>query len=765
MKRLFFMLFSAAIATTSAQNITGKVTNVRGEPIAGATVQFTDPPGGSMETDTTGRFSFPVSRKGAYTLTANAPGYRSKSITVQADPRQEVYREFALERRRETLAEVTVKATQPGEDAPVAQTRLSQAEIEEKFLGQDAQYLLSQTAPSIVTYSEAGTGFSNYGGMRMRGLDQSRLNITLNGAPLNDMLDQGVFFSNFTDVANSVSGIQVQRGVGMSTHGSASYGGSINFESQNLWLPQARTNVQLSAGSFDTYRASAEYHSGVIDNKWAFYGRMTNFTSSGYRYHSGSDSWSMFLSGGYRGEKDLFQITAFNGRSQSGLSYFAVPLPQIQQDPRTNNNFEQDVDDFGQQFVQLQYTRNLSPNLNLSSSAYYGGAGGDFPFGLADSLGNFSGQINFPLQNRHYGFFAHVLYEQKNWSLKSGVHGYTFRRKNWETFIPNSVNRIYSDSSKKDELSGFFNFNYHWRKFTFTTDVQVRRAMMEFNPDRRFIAPGTPIPDYDYTFVNPSVGIHWQWNDNWAAYASYGRTGREPTKFDIFGASTRLDSSNLAGVQNENSVKAEYVNDYEAGVRYSSGKISGQANFFWMDFRDKIEPIGERVGFVQFRKNVAESFRRGVELEGRYQWSEQGYFSGFVSYIDAEIEEYAPENEASNEVFRNVTPALTPEWQGQFTAGYKLWRQLDVSFTSRFLSVQYIEPTNQELLTVPASAVLDSRIAWQFAGEHSLILRVNNILDNLYYTYGEVGSFNGQIQPAYFVQPPRNFSVMLDLRF
>jgi len=471
----------------------------------------------------------------------------------------------------------------------------------------------------------------------------------------------------------------------------------------------------------------------------------------------------LFFKGGYRGERDLWQVTAFSGRSQSNLAYLPVPLSQIRQDPRSNSNFAQDRDNFGQQFAQLQYTRELSDSWHFSGSAYLGGAGGDFPFGLADSTGNFAGQINFPLQNRHYGGFGHLLYRSEKWRIKSGVHGYLFKRENWETFLPDNVNRLYSDRSQKSEISGFAQAQYTLGAFTLSADVQLRRVVMQFDPDSRFIAPGTVIPEYDYAFINPMLGLNWAFAERYTAYLSFGRSGREPTKFDLFGGSTRLDSANLAPLQDVNTVRPEYVNDWEAGLRFRNAHSSWQVNFFWMDFRDKIEPIGERLVFVQLRKNVARSFRRGVEVEGRHALAGGIYLQGFASLIDGRIERYAPDNDDQNIVFTNVRPALTPLWQGRLTAGWRAPFGVDASLIGQFIGEQYLEPTNQENLTVPASAVLHTRISWTFAGEHQLVFRLNNLLDSRYYTYGEP-SFDGS-EPAYFVQPPRHFSLMLDLRF
>lgn len=795
MKKL--LAFAAAISTGAAlqaQRLEGTVQNAQnGQALPQANVRLAEQKTGTA-TDEAGKFSLALPPAQRYILVVSHLGFKPYRDTLRV-PEGEVRRiQVRLQPQRDELTAATVRAVQTREEAPIAQTNLSAREIKRVYTGQDAPFVLSRQVPNLITHSEAGTGFSNYGGMRLRGMDQSRLNITFNGVPLNDMLDQGVFFSNFTDIMNSVGHVQVQRGVGFSTNGSASFGGSINFQGPDIWQETASAELQLNASSFatgisgptqngvnpglptpsnapalgqlNTFRGSAEFKTGILQDKFALYGRMSNFSSEGYRYHSGTESWSMFLSGGYRGEKDLLTFTLFNGRSRSQLAYTPVPLPLIKADPRTNVNFAQDRDNFGQQMIQLRYTRQLNPHLHSTTSLYYGGAGGDFPFGLADSTGQFSGQINYPLTNRHYGAFSNLLYEKNRLRLRGGLHAYTFKRENWETLLPDNVNRIYSDSTRKNEVSAFVNAAYTLGRFTVQSDVQVRHSTIQFFGDHRFLASGTHLPQYRYTFVNPKIGFNYQASRALQVYASFGRTGREPTKFDLWGGVTRLDSNNLAQVQNPDAaVQPEYVNDLEAGGRYQKGAFRTQLNFYWMDFRNKIEPIGERIAFVQLRKNVAQSTRAGVELSASWRPEKGFYLEAMGAYNYARIARYAPENTGQNEVYTDVRPALTPNWQGQLTAGYRTAKGLTAELTGSYLSRTFLSPINDPELTVPASFVAHGRVSWNFWKENTLALRVQNIFDALYYTYGEVVTFRGEATPAYYVQPPRHINLMLTLRF
>ncbi|MEQ9263237.1 MAG: TonB-dependent receptor [Owenweeksia sp.] len=661
------------------------------------------------------------------------------------------------------LEEVTIRAVRAEENAPVSQVTISREKIEKVYTGQDGAFLLEEISPSIVSYSESGTGLSNYGQMRLRGIDQSRINITLNGVPLNDMLDQGVFFSNFTDFGNSIESVQIQRGVGTSTNGVASYAGSINFESLSLTGSQPATELQLTGGSFGTARASAEVHTGLMKNRTSFYSRVSHIQSDGYRYNTGTNSNSLFFSGGYFGDKHALKLTGFAGRSQNGLAYSPVALSDIKNDPRTNYISPNDIDDFGQWLFQLQHTWRLALRTSLVTTAYYGGAGGDFPFGYVNDSGNFE-QINYPLYNDHYGLMSFVNHDLANekTKLSAGIHGYTFKRNNVEYVIPNRNSPYYDDRTQKDEVSVFGKVQQEWGKFELFGDVQVRAVQISFSPDPVFLGENPSIPNRNYLFINPKIGVTYEANDNWQLYASYGKSGREPTRFDILG-STQINASNLPILQDEKSVDPEYVNDIEAGVRWRTEKINLQANGFYMLFENEIAPIGRYIpeGFVQVYRNQESSYRAGMELSGAWQFLPDFQLRAQATYLNARISSYQPDG--SEEVYKDVTPILSPELNLLGTLAYQPVKSLEFSVSGRYLSESFMELTNDPALTVPASMVFDMAARWNFWRQHSLSVQFNNITDELYYTYGAPDASG--TGPAYFVQPPRHVYATLTLKF
>ncbi|MGK7396259.1 MAG: TonB-dependent receptor [Candidatus Cyclobacteriaceae bacterium M3_2C_046] len=743
-----------------------------GEPLIGASIQLLGTQIGTT-TNEQGDFDLKLDQTKPIKLRVSYVGYLSKvvklgqqqQIVIQLQP------DLALE-------EVVIQAIRADDRVPVTQETIEKEALEEEYLGQDALFLLEELTPSITTYSESGTNLSNYGQMRLRGIDQTRINITLNGVPLNDMIDQGVFFSNFTDFGNSIESVQVQRGVGASTNGTASYAGSINFESVNLRDSVPSTEIQLSGGSFNTLRASGEVKTGVMDNDLSFYTRFTSTKADGYRYNTSTDSYSLFFSGGYVGEKDLIKITGFTGRSQNGLAYMPVALSDIEQDPRTNYVNQNDIDEFGQSLVQLQYTRWINDQSSLASSVYYGAAGGDFPAGFftTDSIYSDSApnnyllnqrlmQINYPLFNDHLGLLSFYNFQSENNALdiNAGLHLYTFQRKNLESVLPDDANPYYQESSHKNEASIFSKATYRLGKLSVYGDIQVRSLQLSIDPDPDFL-PDQPDVEKNWTFINPKVGISYQLDHSKNFYLFYGLTGREPTKVDLLGG-FQLNTFNIASLLADE-VKPEYVNDLEMGIKVNEKSFAGQLNLFYMNFTNEIAPIGKYVpeGFIQLRKNVPNSYRRGIEMNWKWQIWTPLSFSGNATFMQSNIESYAPEEEA--EIYKDVSQALTPEMLGNLSAKY-IQGPIEIEISGRYMGESYLEPTNQEDLTLPSFWVADARLSVNLWQQHTFSLFLNNLFDQQYFTYGAPvdPDFDGNVEPGYFVQPPRNIYAILKLRF
>lgn len=742
------------------------------QPLPGVHIYIGESASGTI-TDNKGLFALKVTGSASHILFSYV-GYKTDSIIWNGEKEIEVNLWPIID-----LEEIVILAIRADANAPVAKTDLDRKDIESIYVGQDVQYVLESTSPSIISYTESGTNFSNYGQFRLRGIDQSRINITLNGMPLNDMIDQGVFFSNFTDFSNNVQTVQIQRGVGTSTNGTASYAGSVNFESINIQDDHPSADIELVGGSFGTYRISGAVKTGLMKNKLSFYSRFSAFNSDGYRHHTSTKSHSFYASGGYFGERDLIKFTAFAGRSKNGLAYLPVGLSDINKDPKTNYVNENDIDDFGQWAFQLQHTHLFNDQWSLGSTAYVSGAGGDFPatFTSYDTLYSPGTppyrieeklvQINYPLTNKHYGLMSNLNYTSRNnrLSMYSGLHLYTFRRNNYESLMPDDENPYYHEKSQKDEFSFFAKAGYQINKFKLYGDLQVRTLSLNISPDKNLL-PDEPIVKKHWTFINPRIGITYKLDRSNNLFLSWGRNGREPTKIDILGG-FQLNPSNLASVKS-NEVRPEFVDDIEAGIQFHGQTLRGQANLFYMFFKDEIAPIGEYVpeGFIQLRKNIPNSYRRGAEVDVYWNISPAFDFSGNATYMQSRIKEYAPEGDV--EIYTDVQQPLSPDWMFSGNITYHFLSGFSAMIGGRYVSDSYQEPTNDTRFTMPAFFVATARLSYEFAKGHTFDVFMNNIFNTRYYTYGAPVDTNWDglyDEPGYFVQPPRNVFAKLVLKF
>ncbi len=756
-------LIGNVLYLNAQQIVTGIVTDEQtGEPLPAATVTINGSFEGSV-TDDAGRFS--VSAEAQDTISINYIGYEEKALIVASQSHFNVGLESDYQ-----LESLIIRGVRALENEPVAKTTLSHQEVEKKYVGQHPIFILDKKTPGIYSYSESGTSVANYGSIRLRGIGQERINFTLNGVPLNDMIDHGVFFSNFSDISNNFESIQVQRGVGTSSNGVSSYGGSVNFESLNLKRNPAGSAVELAAGSFNTFRANYHVNTGISDKGFGFYSSFGRLWSDGYKDFTETDAYSFFMTGGYYGENDMVRLTAFTSRSQNGLGYYVVDENTLDDNPTFNPLIDDDNDDFSQYLVQLQHSHNFNERWKLTSSLYYGGAGGDFAEGTLDEdsvyVENYFTtyytsffQINYPLKNDHYGILSNVFYDAGRFNFSGGIHVYTFLRENRESILPHDSNPYYLENSQKNEFSWFAKADYQLGDIQLFGDVQFRTMELQIEPDYEFIGSGDEGPiSKTWTFINPKVGLNYIPDQTQKIFLSYGFNGREPTKVDLFGG-FQLNASNIDFVKSETGFDPEFVHDIEAGYKLSLQKVTLEANLFYMRFRNEIAPIGEVVAFgVQKRQNIPSSTRRGFELT--WNWSAASYldFHGNLAYLNTSIDEISIFGDAT---YENRQHILSPEWISNESLTFHAVQNFDITLSHHFMTEQFMELTNDPELTVPGWSTFDLDAQWKINDRIDLSVMINNLLDRQYYTYG-TPDFNGN--PAFLIQAPRNFYLTTRIR-
>ena len=689
----------------------------------------------------------------------SAPPARADTVRARADSAVA----DSVRARAQRLEAVQVTAVRGGGTA-LSEKTLDRAELQRRYVGQDTPILL-QSAPGITAYSESGSA-SNYSYMRLRGLDQTRINITLDGVPLNEPEDQGVFFSNFPDFAASVASVQVQRGVGSSTHGVASYAGSVNFESIPLAAAGAGGELQLTRGAYATSRASATYRTGLGASGFAAHARASVQRTDGYRANSGNRSHGFFLSGGWFGARNVVKASLLTGISENQQAYLASPLSVLLQNPRDNpygNSAASAVGDrFHQGLASVAWTHAFSPSLIVATTAYGFDAGGwyDVPgaAGLADAW-------NYNLRSRWGGVISALDWTSPRGSASVGLHAARYARDHCLETRPDLTARLYDNTGHKGEQMAFAKGSLVRGSVTLSGDAQLRLVRFRYEPTT---GAGVAPASVRWSFFNPKVGVSVRASEALTFYASAGMNGREPTRADMFAGADDVDSVTARSVLPLTRVRAESVRDVEAGVTWRGAMLTVQANLFQMRFRDEIAPIGEinEIGYL-LRKNVARSVRRGVE--GDVTWRLTPRLTALVTaaFTDARIDEYR--DDATGSVFRDVPALMTPALVSAHAlrADVAPWLALDLD--GRYTSRMMLTNTGDPRFAVPASWYADAGITARVK-RTAVLVQVRNLFDRRVYTGGYPGvaadgSDPDALEPYYYTLASRHVTVSARVAF
>ncbi len=666
-------------------------------------------------------------------------------------------------RRAQRLEAVQVTAVRGGSEQSSAKT-IDRAELQRRYTGQEMPILL-QAAPGITAYSESGSA-SNYSYMRLRGIDQTRINLTLDGVPLNEPEDEGLFFSNFPDFANSIASVQVQRGVGSSTHGVASYAGSVNFASVPVASVARGTELQLTRGAYATSRASLTAQSGLLTNGLAGYARGSVQETDGYRFNSGNRSHGIFTSGGWFGARDVVKAALLAGISENQQAYLASPLSVLRTDPRDNpygNSAAAAVGDrFHQTLASVAWIHAIAPSLSLATTLYGFDAGGwyDVPgaTGTADAY-------NYNLYSRWGGLLGALEWTGDAASASLGVHLSRYTREHWLLARPALDARSYDNAGYKGEQSAFAKGSVTRGRTTVFGDVQLRLAQFRYRPtDGVGVAPGS----VRWAFLNPKAGVSVRVSEALAAYVSAGLNGREPTRADMFAGADDVDSVTARSVFPLTRVRPESVRDLETGLTVRSATVQAQANLFLMQFRNEIAPIGaiNEIGYL-LRKNVARSVRRGVEGDLTWRVAPRLTAIATAALTDARIDEY--QDEASGELFRGVTALMSPKFVSGHGVRAELAPWLALDLDGRYTSRMMLTNTNDPRFVVPANWYADVGVTVGTA-RASVLFQLRNLFDGRIYTGGYPGPDASSRdpnarEPYYYTLAPRNLTVHARLAF
>ena len=300
------------------------------------------------------------------------------------------------------LDEVLVSAVRAKQESPVTFTNLKKERIQARNLGQDIPILMNYL-PSVVSTSDAGAGIG-YTGIRVRGSDATRVNVTINGIPYNDAESQGTFWVNMPDFASSTENLQLQRGVGTSTNGAGAFGASLNLLTDAI-REDAYASLSASLGSFNTHRATLKFCTGLLKDHFEFSGRLSRIASDGYIDRAASDLDSYFLQGAYKDDNTLIKALLFGGHEityQSWYGFDPATISAIGEDPSLETNrrfniagiqfdpdgnfegyYENQVDNYKQDHFQLHWNEKWTSALRTSLAIHYTRGRGFFEFSRA----------------------------------------------------------------------------------------------------------------------------------------------------------------------------------------------------------------------------------------------------------------------------------------------------------------------------------------------------------------------------------------------
>jgi iron complex outermembrane receptor protein len=659
-----------------------------------------------------------------------------------------------------TLAPAEVRAIRANENAPFTKQNLGQKELAAKNLGQDLPFLLNQT-PSVVINSDAGNGFG-YTGIRIRGTDASRINITINGVPFNDPESQGTFFVDLPDLVSSVGSIQIQRGIGSTSNGTGSFGANINL-STNDESKEAATTFSNTYGSFNSHKHTLQYNSG-LHNGFSTSFRLSKLNSDGFIDRASSDLRSFYISNAYQSEKSSVRFNIFSGKEKTYQAWYGVSQEDLNAGNRTINYagterpgspYPNETDNYTQTHYQLFYNHGRADHLQFNTAfflirgkGYYEQYKADQsyasyhltePIGPTGPITNSDFVRQLWLDNYYFGnnFSFHFNDKKSTYTIGGSATRYLgnhYGKLIWASNGLSSTNKWYNLDADKNEAALYFKqqtkFNDNWSLYY---DIQARRVWHNING---FRDNPTIILHKDFSFLNPKIGFRYK-TENWNSYFSYGFAGKEPNRDDFEASITEQP-------------KAEKLHDIEIGTERKFNKSNFNAVGYAMLYQNQLVLTGKinDVG-AYTRTNIPKSYRLGIELSASTyinKWLSadanltlsSNRVIGFTEYVD----NYDQGGQIVNQ-YSNTPISFSPAIISSATIKLTPIKNLQVNLLSKYVGKQFMDNTGLNDRALKAFYVQDFLASYSLKTkcplETSLQFQINNLLNRKYepngYTY------------------------------
>jgi len=776
-------------------SLSGKVTaRQNGAALAGATITLSNSNEKTIA-DADGRYHFDNLKSGTYSLSVSFIGYQTETKTVELNANKTV--DFQLAQNTLLTEEVTVSATRASATSPTAYTNLRKKDIEQNNSGRGFEYLLEQT-PSTVVTSNAGAGVG-YTSIRIRGSDATRINVTLNGIPLNDAEDQGVYFVDLPDLASSVDNIQVQRGVGTSTNGAGAFGASINIQTTTRH-DTAYAELNNSAGSYGTVKNTVGFGTGLVGDHFSFDGRLSRMKSDGYIDRASSDLKSFFLSGAYYGKKSVLRLNVFSGYEKTYQAWDGVPEDSVKFGNRrynelgyidaTNSFYKNQTDNYTQNYYQLLYNQQLSDKLSFSGALHYTRGYGYYEeyrnndavadYGLkpvvigGDTLASTDLVRRLWLSNYFYGATYNLNYkpgDKANITLGGAYNEYKGDHYNNIEWTQQSTNiqpdyEYSRNRAKKTDFNIFGRAEYHAGNFIFYGDVQYRHigySFLGYDENLNNVQQQVSL-----NFFNPKAGITYKLDDRSNIYASVAVGNHEPNRSDFVNSSPASRP------------KAENLKDLELGYRTAQENFGGSINGFYMKYKNQLvltgalDDVGEAI-----RTNIKDSYRAGIEASAWVKITQQLRWIANATVSENKVKNFSQflQNYDTGNLDETKYPssniAYSPAFVGSSAISYSPIKNGEIAFISKYVSRQYLDNTSTESRSIGAYFVNDVRLNYNFrikgVKNIGVGLLVNNVFSKKYVsdgaTYPDIEGGKTVNYNYFFPQAPANFLVSLSLKF
>jgi iron complex outermembrane receptor protein len=807
LKTLFTALCAALLPVlASAQfSVSGKITDQQtGAALPGATIVLANQNIKSA-TDTAGKYRIDNLKAGKYTLKISYIGYQT--ITENFVLSANSVHNFSLDPSTVLTEEVTVSGLRAAKNSPTTFTNVEKKDIAKNNLGQDLPFLLDQT-PSLVTNSDAGTGIG-YTGIHIRGSDGTRINVTINGIPYNDSEEQASFFVDVPDFASSINNIQVQRGVGTSTNGAGAFGASINIQTTTR-NDTAYAELNNSVGSYGAVKNTVNLGTGLLGGKFSLDGRLSRIASDGYIDRAWSNLQSYFLTGAYYGKNTVIRFNTFGGTEHTYQAWDGVPEDSIKAGNRTYNElglqpngqfYKNQTDNYTQIHYQLLVDQKISDKLSFSGALHYTHGFGYYEeyqpaqnladYGITpriigtDTISTTDLVRQLWLNNKFYGVTYNLKYQAKrnlNFNLGGAYNEYKGAHYDnivWtqeSTNIPPGYQYTRNDADKKD-FNIFGKADYRVGKFTLFADLQYRHVFYSFLGYNDLLQNVQQQVYLD--FFNPKAGITYQLNPENNVYASFSVGNHEPNR-DEYTQSTPSSRP-----------KPENMKDWEVGYRTKQGIFEGGINAFYMLYDNQLVLTGafNDVG-DQIRTNVKDSYREGLEFDGRLRLSRKLTWSATASVSSNKVKNFQQfltdyDNNATVEyTYKKTDIAFSPDFVGSSTISFTPVKGGEIALISKYVSRQYLDntsninppgyppadPTSNRYLN--SYFVNGVRLNYNFSIKSVKNIGVTLLINNI---FGEKYENNGATYPDieggkvvnynyFFPQAPANFLLGLNIR-